>query len=61
MALDDNWPKHEDGSPKNIGEMTSEEQLAVFTRAGKRLEAEFNTPAVQESFRRLFSREDDDK
>jgi hypothetical protein len=43
-----NWPKHPDGRPKKIGEMTPEEQRRHVKAACKRLEAEFARPDVQE-------------
>lgn len=42
------WPKHADGSPKKMGEMTADERRAQFKLACQRLQAEFDHPAVQE-------------
>jgi hypothetical protein len=42
--MSDNWPKHADGSNKSIGQMTPEERRAVFSAAGKRLQAEMEDP-----------------
>jgi len=38
--MNDNWPKHPNGSNKKIGEMSKEEQAAVFKAALKRFEPE---------------------
>jgi len=38
--MKDNWPKHPDGSNKKVGEMSKEEQKAVFKAALKRFEPE---------------------
>lgn len=41
------WPKHPDGRPKKMGEMTREEAWEQTKIACKRLEAEFAQPAVK--------------
>ena len=41
------WPKHPDGTPKKMGEMTQAEQRAQWVDACARLKVEFETPAIQ--------------
>lgn len=41
-----NWPKHQDGRNKKIGEMTTAERRSVMKDAAARLKVEFeNMPA----------------
>lgn len=54
QMTDDNWPKRADGSNKSVGEMTKDEARQVFRDAGKRLEAEFNRPAVKAQLARIL-------
>ena len=42
------WPKHPDGRPMKMGEMTREQAREQTKLACKRLEAEFANPLVQE-------------
>jgi len=42
-----NWPTDENGKNKRVGDMTREEQRAVFAASCKRLQAEFEHPAMQ--------------
>lgn len=44
----DTWPKHSDGRPKKMGEMTRDEQLRESRKAAARVKAEFEHPCVQE-------------
>ena len=44
------WPKHPNGAPKKVGEMTREEQRTVFKAAADRLQREFQRPEVQAGF-----------
>lgn len=41
------WPKHQDGSPKKMGEMTPEEREACWTQAAQKVKAELERPEVQ--------------
>lgn len=41
------WPKHESGRNKLVGEMTPDERKAVFSAATARLKAEFEHPETQ--------------
>lgn len=43
-----NWPKHPDGRPMTIGEMTPEQRREQFRLACQRLKGEFSNPLVQE-------------
>lgn len=47
------WPKHADGSPKRMGEMTHDEQRAQWKAAAARLEREFKraAPAIAKVLR----------
>jgi len=49
------WPKHPDGKPKKMGEMTRDEQRAQWRSAATRLEAEFADPLVQEKIAAVLS------
>ena len=42
------WPKHADGRPKKVGEMTREEKQEQFRLAAQRVQREFGHPLVQE-------------
>ncbi len=42
------WPKHPDGRPMKMGEMTREQAIEQTRIACKRLQAEFEQPAVKE-------------
>lgn len=42
------WPKHPDGRPKKLGEMTRTEQDAQIKDSCTRLQREFNDPMVKE-------------
>jgi len=44
----DAWPKHQDGRPKKMGEMTRDEQLRVSRKACDRLKAKLEHPRMQE-------------
>jgi len=41
------WPKHPDGRPMKMGEMTREQQDEQFRKAVLRIKEEFETPVVQ--------------
>lgn len=41
------WPKHESGRNKRVGEMTPAERKAVFSAATAKLKAEFEHPDTQ--------------
>jgi hypothetical protein len=45
----DNWPKRPDGSNKTVGEMTPAEKREQFAKAAKRVQAEFEDPAMQKA------------
>lgn len=47
---DPNWPKHEDGRLKKIGEMTQDEARGVFKASAQRIKAEIEHPAMQRLF-----------
>jgi hypothetical protein len=49
------WPKHPDGRPMKMGEMTPEQRREQAAIACKRLEAAFKHPRVQESLSRILS------
>jgi hypothetical protein len=54
---DGNWPRHPDGRPKKVGEMTREESRAVAEAACARLKAEFEQPHVQRAFAEMLARD----
>lgn len=41
------WPKHESGRNKRVGEMTPAERKAAFSAATSKLKAEFEHPDTQ--------------
>ena len=41
------WPKHADGRPKKVGEMTSEERRGVFVDAVAEVKANLETPHMR--------------
>lgn len=45
------WPKHPDGQPKKLGEMTSDERRAQFVSASATIRAELAQPATQQALR----------
>ena len=49
------WPKHEDGTNKTVGEMTPDEKRAVFLLAAERF-AERGDSIGARTFRRLADR-----
>jgi hypothetical protein len=49
------WPKHEDGTNKTVGEMTLEERRVVFLSAADRF-AERGDSIGERTFRRLADR-----
>ncbi len=53
LAMGD-WPKHPDGTPKKMGEMTREEQREQFEAAGARLQREFQQPAVKAALAKIL-------
>jgi hypothetical protein len=53
MRMDDNWPKHPDGTPKKIGEMTPEERKQQTEIACKRLKRELESPEFVKAVRDL--------
>lgn len=59
MATDESsaWPKHEDGTNKRVGDMTPEEQRAVFKAAAERVQAEFARPEVQDKLAAVLNGE----
>ncbi|MGD9670275.1 MAG: hypothetical protein AB7U75_14755 [Hyphomicrobiaceae bacterium] len=50
-----NWPKHEDGSNKKVGEMTREERRGVFKDACAKLQGQFADPRFQAGIERVLS------
>ena len=44
---DEVWPRHTNGVPKKLGEMTNEERRGCIERACVRLQVEFNDPRIQ--------------
>ncbi len=51
------WPKHPDGRPKKMGEMTAVEQTSAWRAAAKRIEGEFSNPLVQEKIAAVLNGE----
>jgi hypothetical protein len=49
------WPKHADGTPKKVGEMTRDEARTCFADAAQRVKAELEAPAVQKAISDLLS------
>ena len=49
------WPKHADGTPKKVGEMTREEQRVVFAASAQRIKAELESPKMQRALASLLS------
>jgi hypothetical protein len=45
------WPKHPDGRPKKMGELTKAEQAAQVKAALVKIETELSSSAAQEAFR----------
>jgi hypothetical protein len=45
----DSWPRHSDGHPKKMGEMTTAERKAVTAEAVATLKTEFENPARQKA------------
>lgn len=48
------WPKHPDGRPKKMGEMTREERLAQWRSASLKIKGELETPAMQAAFANML-------
>ena len=51
----DKWPRHADGSPKKMGEMTREERFDCTKQSVARLKAEFENPAHQRAMEDALS------
>lgn len=41
------WPTHQDGRPKKFGELTKEEQREQLKASLRRIQTEFQHPAMQ--------------
>lgn len=58
--MSDNWPKHEDGTNKMVGDMTAEERSKVLQAAAARYRAKMNTPIqkrLADDFDKIFAQE----
>lgn len=51
------WPRHDDGRPKKIGEMEPAERSKIIQRACERVKAEFESPAMQEAMKAVLTAE----
>lgn len=47
MRSEPEWPKHQDGSPKRMGELTQAQQHEQFSAAIKRLQPELAQHGVK--------------
>lgn len=52
----DTWPKHADGRPKKMGEMTPDERRACTKASVARLKAEFENPTHQDAMEKVLSK-----
>lgn len=51
------WPKHADGRPKKMGEMTADERREQAKLAVSRLKREFENPEVKAAIRKFLKYE----
>lgn len=54
-----NWPKHADGRPMKLGEMTQEQRREQWMKAAKRVQAELDHPLMKEKLFALLNQRAD--
>lgn len=55
MMSTDNWPKHPDGRPMKMGEMTTEQRRKLWREAAAKVKADFEQPEMQAQLARVMN------